>query len=101
MTLKWLDFLGIEYQASKDLLHFEVRGNQKFKPFEKVIPADFSTSLFVLGAALQSGCNSGVNIKNLDFSDSQGDNLVFKFFEQRSEKMPNCTSSSFMMNSLH
>lgn len=82
MTLKWLDFLNIEYKASDDLLHFEIKGNQKFKAFEKVIPADFSTSLFVLGAALQSGCNTGVEIKNLDFSDSQGDKEVFRFFEQ-------------------
>ena len=82
MTLKWLDFLGIEYSAAKNLLHFEIRGNQKFKSFEKVIPADFSTSLFVLGAALQSGRDGGVEIKNLDFSDSQGDKLVFRFFEK-------------------
>lgn len=87
MTLKWLDFLGIEYKASKDLLHFEVRGNQKFKPFEKVIPADFSTSLFVLGAAIQSGRDGGVDIRNLDFTDSQGDKLVFKFFEQSGAKI--------------
>ena len=87
MTLKWLDFLGIEYKASTDLLHFEIRGNQKFKSFEKVIPADFSTSLFVLGAALQSGRDSGVEIKNLDFTDSQGDKEVFRFFEQSGAKI--------------
>lgn len=81
MTLKWLDFLGIEYSASKDLLRFEIRGGQKYKPFEKVVPADFSTSLFVLGAALQSGRDSGVEIKNLDFSDTQGDKEVFRLFE--------------------
>ncbi len=82
MTLKWLDFLGIKYQAAENLLHFEIKGNQKFKSFEKTIPADFSTSLFVLGAALQSGTDSGVEIKNLDFSDSQGDKEVFQFFER-------------------
>ena len=87
MTLKWLDFLGIKYKASEDLLHFEVEGNQKFNSFEKVIPADFSTSLFVLGAALQSGRDSGVEIENLDFSDSQGDKEVFRFFEQSGAKI--------------
>ena len=87
MTLKWLDFLGIEYHASKNLLHFEIKGNQQFKPFEKVIPADFSTSLFVLGAALQSGRDNGVEIKNLDFTDSQGDKEVFRFFEKSGAKI--------------
>ena len=87
MTLKWLDFLGIKYSASKDLLHFQVNGNQKFKAFEKVIPADFSTSLFVLGAALQSGRDNGIEIENLDFTDSQGDKEVFRFFEQSGAKI--------------
>ena len=87
MTLKWLDFLGIRYSTSKDLLHFQVNGNQKFKAFEKVIPADFSTSLFVLGAALQSGRDSGIEIENLDFTDSQGDKEVFRFFEQSGAKI--------------
>lgn len=87
MTLKWLDFLGIKYKASKDLLHFEIEGNQKFNAFEKVIPADFSTSLFVLGAALQSGMGKGVEIENLDFSDTQGDKEVFRFFEQSGAKI--------------
>lgn len=92
MTLKWLDFLGIEYTAAKNLLHFEVKGGQNFKAFEKIIPADFSTSLFVLGAALQSGRDGGVEIKNLDFTDSQGDKEVFRFFEQSGAKIEYSTN---------
>lgn len=87
MTLKWLDFLGIKYKAASNLLHFEIEGNQQYHAYEKVIPADFSTSLFVLGAALQSGRDSGTDIKNLDFSDSQGDKEVFRFFEQSGAKI--------------
>lgn len=87
MTLKWLDFLNIRYKAAADLLHFEIEGNQKYHAYEKIIPADFSTSLFVLGAALQSGSDSGVEIKNLDFTDSQGDKEVFRFFERSGAKI--------------
>ena len=87
MTLKWLDMLGIKYSASEDWLRFEIDGNQQYRAFEKTVPADFSTSLFVLGAALQSGKNDGVEIKNLDFSDSQGDKEVFRFFEQAGAKI--------------
>lgn len=88
ITLGWLKELGIEVNSSNDLLHFEVKGNQKFKPFHKVIPADFSTSLFPAVAALiLSDDTEGVSIKNLDFNDLQGDKEVFKILEAMGAKI--------------
>lgn len=72
MTMKWLDEQGISYKASRDLSRFEVSGNQEFKPFEKTIPADFSSATFPLcAAAICEGSN--VLLQGLDMKDSQGD----------------------------
>lgn len=79
MTLAWLDRLGVKYCMPKgDLTQFVVPGNQTFKPLETIIPADFSTAAFPLGAAAVTGGN--VDVRNLDFSDTQGDKAVFDYF---------------------
>jgi 3-phosphoshikimate 1-carboxyvinyltransferase len=80
ITLGWLERLGVELEYSKDLTSFKIKGNQQFKPFDMVIPADFSTSAFPLGAAVLAGQN--LKIRNLDFSDLQGDKAVFDYLEQ-------------------
>ena len=88
ITLGWLEELGLKVKASSDMLHYEVMGNQKIKPFYKVIPADFSTSLFPAVAALMLGDKkNGVAIKNLDFNDLQGDKEVFKILESMGAKI--------------
>ena len=80
ITLGWLDFLKIRYENTSDLLHFRIPGRQSYRGFERVIPADFSTAAFPLAAAAL--CGDGVEIRNLDFSDLQGDKRVFDFLEQ-------------------
>lgn len=88
ITLNWLKFLGIKVSHSDDLLHFEIEGNQSFKGFNKIIPADFSTCLFPAAAGLLLGDEKlGVKIQNLDFSDLQGDKEVFKIFEAMGAKI--------------
>ncbi len=88
ITLGWLKDLGIEINHTPDLLHYEVKGNQKIKPFHKVIPADFSTSLFPAIAGLMlSDDTNGVTIKNLDFNDLQGDKEVFRILEEMGAKI--------------
>lgn len=80
MTLAWLDRLGVKYEMPKgNLTQFVIPGNQAFEPLETVIPADFSTAAFPLGAAAVTGCE--LDIRNLDFSDTQGDKAVFDYFE--------------------
>ena len=88
ITLGWLEDLGLKVKSADNLLHFEVPGNQKIEPFHKVIPADFSTSLFPAVAALMLGDEqNGVTIKNLDFNDLQGDKEVFKILEAMGAKI--------------
>lgn len=80
MTLKWLDEQGIEYEASKDLTKFRVFGNQRYKAFEKTIPADWSSATFPLvGAAIT---NSNVLLKGLDINDVQGDKAIIDYLKR-------------------
>ncbi len=79
ITLAWLEALGIDCRASEDWLRWEIPGNQHYAPFDRTIPADFSTAAFPLVAAALSG--DGVTICNLDFDDAQGDKAVFGMVE--------------------
>ena len=79
MTLDWLDFLNIKYSNRPDFSQFIVKGNQKYKAFEKVIPSDFSTATFALAAAAVTG--DKLKIHGLDFEDKQGDKEVFNYLE--------------------
>ena len=80
ITLSWLDSFGIRYRRSDDMLHWEIPGGQHIPAFRRVIPADFSTAAFPLVAAALAG--DGVEIRNLDFSDAQGDKHVFRLLEE-------------------
>ena len=107
ITLDWLKRCGIKVEISADLLHCEIPGNQEYQPFTRVIPADFSTAAFPLGAGVISG--KEVRIANLDFADLQGDKRVFEYIEamggnityQKDEvivKTSNLTGKSFDLN---
>ena len=80
ITLDWLERCGIKVKYTEDLLHFEIPGNQSYQPFSRVIPADFSTASFPLGAGVIAG--EKIRIANLDFNDRQGDKKVFEFVRQ-------------------
>ncbi len=80
MTLKWLDEQGIRYEASEDLTKFKAYGNQKYKSFEKTIPADWSSAAFPLVAAAIT--KSDVLLKGLDINDVQGDKEVIDYLKK-------------------
>jgi len=79
MTLWWLANQGIEIEYSKELTSYKVRGGQKYKPFDMVIPADFSSAAFAAVAAAIGG--APIELCGLDFSDTQGDKEVFLHLE--------------------
>ena len=83
MTLRWLDKMGVKYSADWENLVFSVEGNQKYLPINETITGDFSSATFsAVGRALTGG---NVDIRNLDFSDSQGDKGVFEVIEKNSD----------------
>jgi 3-phosphoshikimate 1-carboxyvinyltransferase len=85
ITLDWLHRQEINFDYTPNYDSFKVKGGQKYRPFNSVIPADFSTATFPLVAA--AVCRGNVKIKNLDFSDRQGDKAVFNYLEQMGMKV--------------
>jgi 3-phosphoshikimate 1-carboxyvinyltransferase len=79
MTLWWLAGQGIEIECSKELTSYKVRGGQRYKPFDMVIPADFSSAAFAAVAAAVGG--APIELCGLDFSDTQGDKEIFRHLE--------------------
>ncbi len=85
ITMGWMERQGIKFEYAEDLSHFSIPGRQCYKAFDSVIPADFSTATFPLMAAAVTG--GKVDIANLDFSDLQGDKVVFDYFEKMGIKI--------------
>ena len=81
ITLEWLKRLKAPFTASADFKHCKVPGGRGYRGFEAVIPADFSTAAFPLGAGVLAGDGDGVAIRNLDFGDAQGDKAVFAMLQ--------------------
>jgi 3-phosphoshikimate 1-carboxyvinyltransferase len=78
MTLDWLDKQQIKYE-NQELRKFKIKGDQSYKPFDEVIPADFSSATFFLCAAALFG--DQVTLQGLDFSDSQPDKAVVDYLK--------------------
>ncbi|MDR0331276.1 MAG: 3-phosphoshikimate 1-carboxyvinyltransferase [Chitinispirillales bacterium] len=85
MTLWWLAGQGIEVECSKELTTYKIRGGQGYKPFDAVIPGDFSSAAFSAVAAAIGG--SPVMLRGLDFSDTQGDKEIFCHLEAMGAKV--------------
>jgi 3-phosphoshikimate 1-carboxyvinyltransferase len=79
MTLKWLDCLGIKYEADPDFTRFYIPGKQRYRAFEKTIPADWSTATFPFVAAAIT--KSDVLIAGLDINDVQGDKRIIDYLK--------------------
>ena len=78
MTLWWLDRLGIEYR--NDCFNsFLIKGGQSYRPFDIIIPGDFSSATFFMVLAAISG--GEFLLKNLDMSDPQGDKQVLSYLQ--------------------
>lgn len=75
LTLWWLDKQGIVFNCKPDFTEFEIPGGQCYKPFDIVVPADFSSATFAAIGGAVTG--RGVTLTGLDFSDPQGDKGVF------------------------
>jgi 3-phosphoshikimate 1-carboxyvinyltransferase len=78
MTLDWLDAQGIMYRRQQ-MRKFNVKGGQSYKPFDRPVPADFSSATFFLCAAALVG--EEVTLLGLDFQDSQPDKAVVDYLK--------------------
>ncbi|MBN1685453.1 MAG: 3-phosphoshikimate 1-carboxyvinyltransferase [Spirochaetales bacterium] len=78
MTLSWLDNQHIKYE-NDNFKRIFVRGGQKYVPFSRSIPGDFSSATFFLCAA--AVCGTSLTVEGLDFNDPQGDKAVVGMLE--------------------
>jgi 3-phosphoshikimate 1-carboxyvinyltransferase len=78
MTLDWLDKQQIQYE-NQQMRAFKIRANQRYRPFESAVAADFSSATFFLcaGALLADE----VTLLGLDFADSQPDKAVVDYLK--------------------
>lgn len=73
MTLRWIREQGI--QVDNENFHkFIVPGGQRYQPFDRAVPADWSSATFFLCAAAITG--STITLLGLDGNDTQGDKAV-------------------------
>lgn len=86
MTLNWLKEQGIKYTSTKDYTKYSIKGGQSFKPFEKRIPADWSSACFSLCAAAITK-DSSVLVKGLDLNDAQGDKVIIDYLKKMGAKI--------------
>lgn len=59
---------------------FAIQGNQKFKPFKKIIPGDFSSASYLIAAAVL--LPGKTTIEGLNMKDSQGDKAIIPILQQ-------------------
>jgi 3-phosphoshikimate 1-carboxyvinyltransferase len=74
MTLDWLARQDIHPEADEAMSRFRVRGGNRYRAFERAIPADFSTAAFPLCAGVLAG--GTVTLTGLEMDDPQGDKEI-------------------------
>ena len=84
MTLDWLDSQGIQYRKQQ-MKKFSVKGGQSYQPFDRPVPADFSSATFFLCAGALIG--EQVTLRGLDFKDSQPDKAVVEYLKGMGAKI--------------
>ena len=84
MTLDWMRRYGAFVECTGDYTRFAVRGTQRYRAADSVIPADWSAVAFPLVAAVCTANGSSLNgsslselvINGVDFDDAQGDKVI-------------------------
>ena len=79
ITLDWLDGQEIRYERD-GWNEFRIPAGQGFRPFDRVVPADWSSATFFLTAVAVTG--STLTLEGLDGTDSQGDKAVVGMLEE-------------------
>lgn len=79
MTLDWLNRQKIQYHQD-GFSRFQIRGGQRYRAFDVIIPADFSSATFFLCAG--AFLDADITLNGLDFADSQPDKAVVDYLRR-------------------
>ncbi|WP_201457081.1 3-phosphoshikimate 1-carboxyvinyltransferase [Chlamydia sp. 17-3921] len=80
LTLWWLERLSLPYTRNNNTYSFP--GNSRPKEFSYSVSGDFSSTAFIIAAALLSKGSEPTRIHNLDMFDSQGDKELLFLLQQ-------------------
>ena len=95
MTLDCMKKFGIEVQASKELMQFDITP-QKYKPAEYIIEGDWSSASYLLALGAVSG---EVEITNLNRQGLQGDRIMLNLLEEMGAEVVTSGSSIIVRRS--
>lgn len=73
MTLAWVHEQEVRIE-NEGFERFTIPGGQRYAPFERAVPADFSSATFFACAAAITG--SDITLVGLDMNDTQGDRAI-------------------------
>ena len=73
MTLRWIAEQGVRVEC-EGLERFKFPGGQRYRTFDRRIPADWSSAAFFMCAAAITGAT--IDLLGLDMNDTQGDKAV-------------------------
>jgi len=85
MTIEILSKHAIRVSRSEDFSYIYVPGKQAYKPFDHIVPGDFSSAAYILAAAAIT--RSRVRIRNLDPTTMQGDKAILEILNQAGLKV--------------
>ena len=80
MTKRWMNEQIISFQSDENYTDVFIPGGQIYRPFDRTIPADFSSACFFLCAAAVT--RSRLTLTGLDMTDAQGDKAVVFLLEK-------------------
>ncbi len=83
LSLSWLKRFGIAY-TNHAYSRYHIEGRGYIEAFDYSVPGDMSSASYPLAAALLTG--SEITLTGLDFTDPQGDQLLFACLEQMGAK---------------
>ena len=80
MTKRWMNEQIISFQSDENYTDVFIPGGQIYRPFDRAVPADFSSACFFLCAAAVT--RSRLTLTGLDMTDAQGDKAVVFLLEK-------------------
>jgi 3-phosphoshikimate 1-carboxyvinyltransferase len=79
LTLSWLDRFHIPYINDR-FSSYQLKGSASIEGFEYVVPADWSSALYPVAAAILT--DSEITLRGVDFEDAQGDKKAVEIMQQ-------------------
>jgi len=82
MTVEVLNAFGINIQVNFEAGKFYIPNDQNYRAQEFVVPGDFSSSSFIIAAAVLSNYSAKIIVNNLSTNNIQGDRSIIRILQR-------------------